>query len=225
VEQSFWQEKWQQNEIGFHLPQPHPLLQRFLPELDLEEGTTLLLPLCGKTLDIPWLLSQEFRVVGVELSELAVTQLFQEMGVTPQTRPWRGGIRYSAPNLVVYQGDFFELLSTDLGTVDAIYDRAALVALPMEMRARYAARLVELTFAAPQLLISFEYDQLKMDGPPFSVVTDEIGRLYGDLYEMRELSRTDIIDKADRFRERGLDSFVEIAWHLTTASTADERLG
>ncbi len=183
------------------------------------------MPLCGKTLDIPWLLSQEFQVVGVELSELAVTQLFEEMGVTPQTRAWRGGTRYSAPGLVIYQGDFFELLSSDLGTIDAIYDRAALVALPMEMRARYAARLVELTFAAPQLLISFEYDQLKMDGPPFSVGTDEIGRLYGDLYEMRELSREDIIQKAERFRERGLDSFVEIAWHLTTASTADERIG
>lgn len=224
MEQVFWEERWQHNEIGFHLPSVHPLLERYLPELALEEGATLLLPLCGKTLDIGYLLEQEYRVIGVELSELAVTQLFEQLGASPRVSEWRGGKRFVWQGLTVYQGDFFQLVSADLDAVDAIYDRAALVALPPAMREQYGRRLVEMTFAAPQLLISFEYDPAQMNGPPFSVPTQEIGRLYGDLYELRELSRQDIIGKAERFRERGLTSLVEVAWHLTGEGTADERL-
>lgn len=224
MEPDFWEERWQQNEIGFHLPCVHPLLERFLPVLELDEGATLLLPLCGKTLDIGYLLSLEYRVIGVELSELAVTQLFDSLELEPDVSPWCGGRCYRAGALTIFQGDFFQLTSADIGAVDGIYDRAALVALPPEMRTRYAERLVEMTFAAPQLLISFEYDQARMDGPPFSVATAEVGRLYGDLYELRELSRQDIIEKAERFRERGLDSFVEVAWHLTAEGVAHERL-
>ena len=217
MDTQFWQDKWQRNEIGFHLPRPHPLLQRYLPALALDEGARLLLPLCGKTLDIGWLLSQGLEVIGIELSELAVQQLFNELGVQPTTTSWPGGTCYRAPGVTLYQGDFFQLAAAELGAVDAIYDRAALVALPDAMRRRYAARLAELTLAAPQLLITLEYDQAKMAGPPFAVTAEEVGRLYGDLYEMRELSRTEIIDKEERFRERGLDSFVEVAWHLVGA--------
>lgn len=211
----FWQEKWQKNEIGFHLPEAHPLLRHYLSALDLKSSARLFLPLCGKTLDIPWLLAQDKQVVGVELSELAVSQLFEELKVQPETQSWRGGMCYSAPGLTLYQGDFFQLTATELGLVDAVYDRAALVALPMDMRTRYAAHLMALTTAAPQLLISFEYNQSEMDGPPFAVPTEEIHRLYGNDYVMHELSRADIISKADKFRERGLNSFVEVTWQLT----------
>lgn len=224
MEPAFWEARWQHDEIGFHLPSIHPLLKEYLPVLALPEGSTLLLPLCGKTLDIGYLLSLGYRVVGVELSELAVTRLFEELGAEPEVTVWQGGKCWRIDGLTVFQGDFFRLDSTDIGPVDAIYDRAALVALPPAMRERYAERLVDLTHAAPQLLISFEYDQAEMDGPPFAVDTQEIGRLYGDLYELRELSREDIIDRAERFRERGLDSFVEVAWHLTADDAAAERL-
>lgn len=213
----FWLEKWQHNEIGFHLPEAHPLLRRYLPALSLEAGARLCLPLCGKTLDIPWLLSQGMEVVGSELSELAVSQFFEELGVDPATRDWRAGTCFSAPGLTIYQGDFFELTAADLGRVDAVYDRAALVALPAEMRARYAAHLLELTGAAQQLLISFEYDQSRMNGPPFAVPGDEIRRLYGDQLEQRALSRKDIINSEGKFRERGLESLVEVVWHLAAS--------
>lgn len=214
MEPAFWQERWQKNEIGFHLPCVHPLLEKYLSVLQLEEGATLFLPLCGRTLDIGYLRSLEYRVVGIELSELAVRGLFEQLGVTPDVRPWRGGQCWLADGVTIFHGDFFQLQAGDLGAVDAIYDRAALVALPPDMRARYAAHLLEISYAAPQLLISFEYDQSRMPGPPFSVPAGEVAGLYGDFYQLHECSRQDVISKAPRFAEQGLESFVEVAWHL-----------
>lgn len=214
MEPAFWQERWQKNEIGFHLPCVHPLLEKYLSVLQLEEGATLFLPLCGRTLDIGYLRSLGYRVVGVELSELAVRGLFEQLGVTPDVRPWRGGQCWLADGVTIFHGDFFQLQAGDLGAVDAIYDRAALVALPPDMRARYAAHLLEITYVAPQLLISFEYDQSRMNGPPFSVPTEEIAGLYAEFYQLSECSREDVIAKAPRFSEQGLASFVEVAWHL-----------
>lgn len=223
MDSEFWLERWQRNEIGFHLPDVHPLLVRYLPDLVAEPGATLFLPLCGRTLDIGYLLGLEYRVIGVELSELAVKGLFEQLGVMPEIHPWRGGQRWQADGLTIFQGDFFRLRADDLGAVDAVYDRAALVALTPDMRVRYADQLAEITYAAPQLLISFEYDQSRMPGPPFPVATDELVRLYGDLFELRELSRSDVIDKAPRFRESGLDALDEVAWLL--APTPDRRDG
>lgn len=214
LDRKFWQEKWQRNEIGFHLPKPHPLLRRFLPELHLAKDARLFLPLCGKTLDIAWLLSQGLNVAGIELCDLAVKQLFDELGVQPVSTSWRGGTCYSTSGLRVYQGDFFELSAEELGAVDAVYDRAALVALPETMRARYTQQLAEMTELAPQLLITFEYDQARMSGPPFAVPAAEVVRLYGARYAVQELSRKELIDRETKFRERGLASFVEVAWHL-----------
>ena len=218
MDRQFWHEKWQRNEIGFHLPKPHPLLKRYLPRLALAKNAGLFLPLCGKTLDIAWLLSQGFNVVGIELCDLAVKQLFDELGVQPATSSWRGGTCYSASGLRIFQGDFFELSAAELGVVDAVYDRAALVALPEDVRGRYAPQLAEMTATAPQLLITFEYDQSRMSGPPFAVSAEEVARLYGSRHEVQELSRMELIDKETKFRERGLESFVEVVWHLAGAA-------
>lgn len=218
MDASFWKERWQKGETGFHLPRAHPLLERYLPALSLQPQSTLFLPLCGKTLDIGYLLALEHKVVGAELSELAVAALFDQLGVVADISDWSGGKCWQAQGVTIYQGDLFALTSAQLGAVDAVYDRAALVALPPDMRARYAEHLLELTYAAPQLLISFEYDQAAMNGPPFSVPTEEIAALYADFFEMRELRRADIIEKEPRFRERGLQSLVEVAWQLQPSS-------
>lgn len=79
-----------------------------------------------------------------------------------------------------------------LGKVDAIYDRAALVALPFEMRVRYAAHLREITNTAPQLLVTFDYDQQKLDGPPFSVISNEVEQHYIDHYSLTLLQGKEI---------------------------------
>jgi len=214
MEKQFWKEKWQAQELGFHLPFVHPILKRNLAAFNLPAGATVFLPLCGKTLDIGWLLDQGLRVVGVELSELAVSQLFESLGVSPDVSPWGDGRVWRHGALTVFQGDFFALTADDLGDVAMVYDRAALVALPAAMRERYAAHLATVTAGAPQLLITFEYDQNRMDGPPFAVPAEEVERLYGGDYALDCLSRKDVIDNQPAFRERGLDRFEEIAWRL-----------
>lgn len=214
LEKLFWKEKWVKHELGFHLPFVHPILKRSLTLFNLPQGARVFLPLCGKTLDIGYLLSEGYQVVGVELSEIAVSELFQELGVEPEVSEWAGGQRWSYGDLTVYQGDFFALEPADLGSVDLVYDRAALVALPHEMRERYAARMPALTGGAPQLVITFEYDQAQMDGPPFSVPAANVAHLYGARFELEELSRKDVIENQPRFKEAGLDRFEEIAWRL-----------
>ncbi|MCC4307368.1 thiopurine S-methyltransferase [Alcanivorax marinus] len=218
MDKQFWREKWQNRELGWHLPFANPVLKRHLPALDPAPGDRMFVPLCGKTLDIRWLLEQGFAVVGAELSERAVRELFEELGFEPEVTAWDGGHRWRHGDLTVFQGDLFALTAADLGPVDRVYDRAALVALPEALRARYAPHVATLTGNAPQLLISFEYDPSEMDGPPFPVQPDEIHRLYGDRYTLEELSRQDVIDSQDRFKDAGVTSFVQVAWRLNPLS-------
>jgi thiopurine S-methyltransferase len=184
MDTDFWLKRWQNNEIGFHQSETNPLLVAFFKDLRLDRDDRVFVPLCGKTLDIFWLLSRGYRVTGVELSELAIVQLFEELGVAPQVSDAGKHKLYSATNIDVFVGDFFELSADVLGPADAIYDRAALVALPEDMRKRYTKHLTAITDNAPQFLITFEYDQSQMDGPPFSVSDEEVKRLYEDRYNV-----------------------------------------
>ncbi len=182
MDPDFWRRKWEANQIGFHKNEANPLLIEHFPALGLKPGDRVFVPLCGKSLDISWLLAQNMRVVGVELSSLAVQQLFDEMGIAPDVTVVGALTRYSGGGVEVYAGDIFDLTAKELGDVNAVYDRAALVALPEEMRARYAAHLAAITGRAQQLVITFEYDQSEMDGPPFSVSPAEVTRVHGARY-------------------------------------------
>jgi len=187
MEAEFWHSKWQRNEIGFHNAEAHPLLVAHFAALSLPKGSRVFLPLCGKTRDIYWLLASGYRVAGAELSPIAVEQLFAELGTVPEVAEIGQLRRYSADGSDIFAGDIFALSRDVLGPVDAVYDRAALVALPKDMRGNYAAHLAEVTGRAPQLLISFDYDQTQLDGPPFSVPGEEIARLYRAAYEPMRL--------------------------------------
>ena len=192
MEAEFWHRKWERNEIGFHNAEAHPLLLAHFDGLSLRKGARLFLPLCGKTLDIHWLLANGYRVAGAELSRIAVEQLFAELDVTPEVAEIGQMHRYSADSIDIFAGDIFALSRDMLGPVDAVYDRAALVALPEETRGRYAAHLADITGRAPQLLISFDYDQSLLEGPPFSVTGDEIARLYREAYHPVRLGRAEV---------------------------------
>jgi thiopurine S-methyltransferase len=180
MEHNFWLDRWQTHQIGFHLADANPLLVKHFKALALPAGSRIFIPLCGKTLDIAWLLSQGYRVAGAELVEMAIVQLFDELGVPPNITKVGNLKRYSAHNIDVFVGDIFELTADMLGAVDATYDRAALVALPSEMRAGYTAHLKTITQHAPVLLITFEYDQALVPGPPFSVNAAEVKTHYAD---------------------------------------------
>jgi thiopurine S-methyltransferase len=184
MDASFWHQRWGENNIAFHESEANPLLVKYFKELSLVEGSRVFLPLCGKTLDIPWLLSNGYRVAGAELSKIAIEQLFTELGVEPKISRVGEVDHYSATNIDIFVGDIFDLSSKMLGLVDAIYDRAALVALPESMRDRYTAHLLEITDKAPQLLICYEYDQSFMEGSPFSINSEEVNQHYRDSYDL-----------------------------------------
>jgi thiopurine S-methyltransferase len=192
MDANFWQQKWQKGEIGFHESAVNQLLVANFDKLRLPQGARLLLPLCGKTLDIGWLLANGYRVAGAELSQLAVDALFAELGVVPQITEVGALKHYSAGNIDIFNGDVFALNAALLGQVDAVYDRAALVALPAEVRPRYAAHIRALSHDAPQLLVTFEYDQSLRSGPPFSVTTEEVERLYADGYAQEVVERREV---------------------------------
>lgn len=184
MDASFWKARWENNQIGFHESDANPHLVNYFSELSVPQNSRVFLPLCGKTRDISWLLSQGYRVAGAELSEIAITQLFDELGVAPTITDLGKTHLYSAENIEIFVGNIFDLPRRTLGRVDAVYDRAALVALPAEMRAQYTAHLMDMTDAAPQLMICYEYDQTIMAGPPFSVKDEEVRRHYGNRYDL-----------------------------------------
>ncbi|WP_334018631.1 thiopurine S-methyltransferase [Alteromonas sp. S015] len=195
MEHSFWHSKWQKNEIGFHEPEGNALLVKYASFLfgDDSPSTSLkriFVPLCGKTRDIGWLLAQGCEVVGAELSEVAIIQLFEELGVEPTVTTTSNGKIYAKDGLTIYVGDIFKLTSSDLGNVSGVYDRAALVALPSPLREQYAAHLIAITQCAPLLIISFEYDQNEMAGPPFSVNEKTVDALYSVDYNIQRLERS-----------------------------------
>jgi thiopurine S-methyltransferase len=174
----FWHQRWVNKQTGFHEPAVNRLLVTHLPALGLARGARVLLPLCGKTLDIDWLLAVGFRVAGVELSGLAVAQLFERLGVTPVVRSVGALECHSTTGLDVFVGDIFGLSAEALGAVDAVYDRAALIALPPAMRLLYARHVRALAGGSPQLVVTLEYDQQQMDGPPFAVCAAELVELF-----------------------------------------------
>ena len=207
----FWLNRWKNNDIGFHKHEANPLLVQHFPALSLATGSRVFLPLCGKTRDIGWLLAHGYRVAGAELSEMAVEQLFAELEVTPKIAKVGELRRYQALNIDVFVGDLFQLTEELLGPVDAIYDRAALVALPDETRQRYTTHLMDITDSAPQLLITFEYDQQLMDGPPFSVSPEEVRQHYEDRYEVTLLASNAV---TGRLKERVEGPVTENVWRL-----------
>jgi thiopurine S-methyltransferase len=192
MEADFWHQKWKTKEIGFHQSKANPLLVKFFKALSLEHGTRIFVPLCGKTLDIAWLLSNGYQVVGSELSEIAIQELFLELAIKPEITIAENFKQYSGPNIDIFVGDFFNLSTALLGHVDAIYDRAALIALPESMRQQYTSHLIFLTEKAPQLLICLQYDQTLLVGPPFSIDSNEVNRYYNGLYKLSRIESIDV---------------------------------
>lgn len=211
----FWHSRWQQNQIGFHLSAVNPRLAQHYALLPPPDAGPILVPLCGKSVDLAWLAQRGHRVVGVELSELAVRAFFAEQGMA-HTIELRGALTcYRSDRITIYQGDLFALEAPELGAVAGYYDRAALVALPPPLRARYAAHLATLLPRGTQgLLVCFEYPQAERAGPPFSVETAEVHALYDDGFAVAPVAHYDILDEEPRFREAGVTALAERVYQL-----------
>lgn len=192
MEADFWRRRWKDNDIAFHEEKGNSLLVKYFDQLSLRKGSRVFIPLCGKSRDIHWLLYNGIQVAGIELSNLAIEQLFKELGIQPVITKKGGLNTHSAQNIEIFGGDIFKLTANYLGPIDAIYDRAALVALPADVRQEYAKLLVRITNRSPQLLISYEYDQNLMDGPPFSIDAVGINKLYKGNYEVKLLESRNV---------------------------------
>ena len=205
--ESFWHELWAEHRIGFHRDTVHPDLTTYYDRA-LAGGRRVLVPLCGKTLDMPHLVERGFDVVGVELVPLAVDEFHAENDLRP-TVSEEGAFRvYRSKGLTIYCGDFFELSVEQVGEFDRIWDRAALVALDGERRQRYVGHLKSLAAPSARMLQStIEYDQQVMSGPPWSVSVAELQEHYGP-DAVAELYRTECIAEATRWREMGHDTWV-----------------
>ncbi|MDH5443955.1 MAG: thiopurine S-methyltransferase [Gammaproteobacteria bacterium] len=215
MEPDFWHDRWENDLIGFHLDEVNPMLKAFWPGLGLEQGSRVLVPLCGKTLDLVWLAEQGHEVVGVELSPLAVAAFFEEQGlkadkiVTESYELWRCG------RISLICGDFFALTPEDIGVIDAIYDRAALIAMPEKMRPDYARQLNSLVSGPMKgLLLTLFYEQSQMSGPPFAVSPDEVQNLLSGNWLTEKCQDLDILEQNPRFKERGLNLLEEHVYLL-----------
>lgn len=195
MDSTFWHERWKQNEIGFHQKDYNPLLVSHFKQLNLEQGARVFLPLCGKTLDIRWLLENQYRVVGIELSKIAIEQLFDELGLKPEISELDKLQHYRTEYLDIFVGDYFDLSTSILGHVNAVYDRAALIALPEAMRQRYTEHLINITKTRPQMLITIDYDPTQIEGPPFLVSDDEVIRHYSNHYQVSKVTSIESPDK------------------------------
>lgn len=193
MEEHFWVTKWKNNEIGFHQSAANPLLVKHFNDLSLDKGSRVFIPLCGKTLDIKWLLSQGYQIVGAELVEDAIEQLFVDLEIEPNISKINNMLHYSAQNIDIFVGNIFDLSSEIIGKTDAIYDRAALVALTKKMRERYTAHIITMTNKAPQLLISYVYNQNLIAGPPFSIADEEVIQHYDGTYKLTRLESVEIV--------------------------------
>ncbi|MDH4561206.1 thiopurine S-methyltransferase [Pseudomonas sp. BN411] len=216
MDEQFWQSRWAENQIGFHQRDVNPYLERYWPQLALPRGCQVLVPLCGKTLDMLWLAGQGHRILGVELAERAVQDFFAEQGLTPEVTQQGELRRYSAGAVEILQGDFFAVTAADVAQCQALYDRAALIALPPVMRDDYVAHLqCILPARCDGLLVTLDYEQVRLEGPPFSVPEGEVRRHLEAGWEVEMLERNDVLEKNWKFASRGLDSLHEPVFRLS----------
>ena len=198
MESKFWQQRWQEGRIGFHKSDVNPKLIKYFSNIALPAGSRVLVPLCGKSVDMLWLACAGYDVVGIELVESAVKAFFAEQNITPTIteltstadrstlKRYQGQL--AGQTITLWAADIFALSITDISDIDAVYDRAALIALPANMRADYSRHIVKLSNNAPQLLITLNYDQSKKDGPPFSITQQQLHQYYSADYKIVKLA-------------------------------------
>ena len=215
MQPEFWHQRWREGRTGFHQDRPTPLLVQYWPALGVAPGAKVFVPLAGKSLDLAWFAAQGHRVLGVELSQLAIEQFFAGQGLEPARRASSHGIHFEAGNIELVCGDAFGLDAEMLAGCDAVYDRAALIALPPDLRERYVRELyARLPAGCRGLLVTLEYPQAEKQGPPFSVPETEVRMLYGRDWAVDLLERRDILAGQPGFIADGVTALDIAAYRL-----------
>ena len=220
MEISFWKERWDKGEIGFHQEHINPYLGYFYgekgPAIESRSQLRVFVPLCGKSRDLWWLMNNGYATVGVECSELAVEDFFREQQIEYKRSELGSHAHYAADNLEILMGDFFAISRKEVGKITDIFDRASLVALPEAMRRDYVEKITELQDPGTRtLLITLTYPQGDMNGPPFSITEEEVEDLYGEQFRIDKLVAKSVIDDEPGLKNRGLTELTETAYKLT----------
>lgn len=211
----FWHERWAANQIGFHQSEIHPDLLGFFEKMAPDRAGRILVPMCGKSLDLLWLHGQGLEVLGVELVAQAVAAFFAENNLACQQGRDEGFVRHQWQSLQILGGDFFALANRHVERVTLVYDRGGLEALPPALRLRYVRHLRQLLASGVRLLlVVHEYEQEEMAGPPFSVSAAELAMLYGSAFTIEPLSSRDTWAESPTLRQRGLTWLRENAYLL-----------
>lgn len=216
MDTDFWLQRWQEGQTGFHQSRVMPLLQKHWAGLRVPVPGRVLVPLAGKSLDVAWLAAQGHDVLAVEISPLAVDQFFQEHDLHPEIRQTPEGTIHQAGQIQYLCGDVLKLSAATLATIDGCYDRAALIALTPELRQRYVERVYHrLPEGCRTLLLTLDYPQQEMQGPPFAVPDDEVTRHFEGRWRIERLETRDILDKEPKFAARGLTRLETGVYRLT----------
>lgn len=215
MDPDFWQQRWREGRIGFHQDRVNPLLAKHWPSLALPTDSRIFVPLAGKSLDMAWLAAQGHRVLGIELSQLAVDQFFAEHGLQPASHESRLGTHFTAGSIELVCGDVFALGASDLAGCAGVYDRAALIALPPLMRERYVHDVhARLPPGCRGLLVTLEYPPHEKQGPPFSIDRDQVQALYECEWNIDLLEHRDILDTQPGFVAEGVTRLFTAIYRL-----------
>ena len=217
MEADFWLQRWQQGRTGFHQDGVEPLLARHWPALGVAPGSRVLAPLCGKSHDLIWLAGQGMQVTGVEISPLAARQFFDEQGWPATQEAADYGVWWRHGDISILCADIFQVPAQVFADCAACYDRAALVALPEAMRARYAQAVYRaLPAGSRSLLITLDYPQQERDGPPFSVPDAEVRHLFPDSWmQVQQLENRNILAHEPKFAQQGVTRMHTNVYALT----------
>ena len=224
IDNDFWHARWQNNQLGWHLSEVHPLLVEFFSRFNLNQEDKVFLPLCGKSVDMAWLAGQGMQVIGNELSPIAIADFFAAQGLQPQCKQMGKLACWQAGPYTLYEGDYFDLTPEHVSGVKFIHDRAALITFPKDGaygRKAYLKHMRHLFGIETQtLLVTLDYDQQIMCGPPFSVGYEEVIWHYAFDHVIEFLSEEDILDKESKFKQRGLSQLTEWAFMMTRYAPA-----
>ena len=212
----FWHQRWQPETMGLSGLIASSHMTRFIDLLGIEQGDNVLVPLCGKSLDMIWLRDKNFRVTGIEISPIAVADIFAENKIEHEISDYAWGKAYRSENLDILCADFFDISPSDLPHTDGIYDRASLIALPESMRPDYAKHRASPTAGlSVGFLITLDYPQQEMDGPPFSVSERDVDQLFSELFIIEPIYSEDCLVNEPRFQAKGLTRLDERVFLLT----------
>lgn len=213
MENDYWLSRWQEGDIKFHQSELNPYLLNYYALLGLESNDTILVPLCGKTQDMLWLQQQPLHVVGAELSDTACSGFFEENDLEYSATQKDNFTIYQGDHIELFCGDFFELKQNQIGKIKAVYDRAAMIALPLEYRQRYVNKTIELTEAGSKILLISLESSHQPQTPPFVINEKEIIGYYQKNFEIRMLEK--IPEKTPHLIAKGYDDMYSTVYLLT----------